>query len=248
MLIGIAADRTEVTDHLREVLSDRLVDHEGNLNYILSLASEPRRFHQLRWGGCTAVRSLDAGRVIRGLGRHLVGHAPAPIGSIVVDAVASVRDGEAWLLPPTLRTDLTRRIRPLRHAGFELTDAPWATIDLVTGELVVRSDALLEELLMELTSLSPDAPAPDPGVEAGRYRLAGVAFTDGAGADEMPAGDATTRLLAGLPVGAARWTPLVDALHELLSGIRRPVIQADTPAGFARALSVTEGLVPDGDC
>ena len=237
MLIGIAADRTEVTDHLRDLLSDRLVDQEGNLNYILSLASEPNRFHHLRWGGCTAVRSLDAGRVLTGLARHLVGHAPAPAGSIVVDAVASVRNGEAWLLPSTLRHDLTRHIRPLRRAGFELADTPGATIDLVSGELVVGSDPPLEQLLMELSSLAPDAPAADPGVAAGRYRLAGVAFASGEDNGEVPAVDATVQLLADLAVSATRWTSLIGALHDLLEGIERPVILADTPSGFAGALA-----------
>jgi len=177
---------------------------------------------------CTIVRrSRDPLRVLRNLVAHVEGRDSADAGGplrLAGCAVVGVRG--CAVLPLALETDVVRIERRLNHAGLQVVDAPYLTLDARTGELVVPPPAAIDPALLDGLDLYS---APEPGAApAGRHRVTGWMLDELRGADDRrrPAlalvlnQDALTpararRLVAKIQDGAtlvARWYPWPDDL------------------------------------
>lgn len=213
-------------------------------NFSVRVATEPGHFHFLYWGGRTVVRTRDADRLLHSLLTYLSVHGDPPAGSLAFRSLAVVRDGRAVLCPPGLRHSLAKVEPVLARRGFSVVDAPWSVVDLATAELLVPEPALAVDraALAEIVAAAPAGPR-SPGVEPGRYPVAGWLFSDPDTPADVPLSRAaaTARALSSLPPPATAPADALGALGRLFS--RVPALAITKKQATALADSV-ESLVP----
>lgn len=206
--IGVRADSEALGVALRSALAANVVDTvEAPANYSVRLGAAPDDFSFLYWGGTTAVRTLDARRLLGALFRHVFAHGDPPPGILRGTGLVVEREGQVLVAPPSLRNDLARLEPLLARRGFAVLDDPWAEIDVATGELVVRelphsvSWAPLDAVL----AARPARRRAPREVAPGRYPVRAWAFSEpGAAPTGLAPADAVLRL-------AARARPLAVA-------------------------------------
>lgn len=169
--MGVRTDDAALDGAIRAALAGQLVDGSHAANLSVALADHPHSFHRLLWGACTAARSLDVHRVLRALDRHLGGHGPVPEGRIRIDGVAAAGPRGALILPAAARQQIPRLQRHLAGHGLELADAPFAEVDVASGELVVDDPGVLEVASLSAAAGLDEVVRPDDGLPAGRYPI-----------------------------------------------------------------------------
>lgn len=216
LAIGVRTNLAPVGARLRRALA-RYVDDSLDLpaNFSLRLAEKAGDFHFLYWGGRTVVRTLDTGRLLRGLLTYLAAHGDPGPGVLKVRSLALVQAGKAVLSPPGLKASMSGLEPLLVRRGLAVVDGPWALVDLASAELLVAGagldvdDAPLEEIV----ATAPPG-RPSPTVATGRYPIAGWAFADpeGEGGVALSRAVATVRVLSLMPLGPAGAASPADAV------------------------------------
>ncbi|MDP8970372.1 MAG: hypothetical protein M3N52_07745, partial [Actinomycetota bacterium] len=203
---------------LEQVLAAHLVDDpQAPSNYSVQLVADGapgKAFHFLYDRSISALRTRSPRRLVEGLLSYLNSHtAAARDDLLVVDALAFVGDGRALLVPHAVRLSLSKLERPLNRAGFALVDVPRATLDVVSGQLVVPEwDLAVDAAALDgLEALGPGRR--EPVVPPGRYPLAGWAFggPDGEGMSPATAVWQAATLVRGAP-GAQRTLDCLQAV------------------------------------
>lgn len=146
------------------------------------------------------VRTRNLRRLINALLAHLSGFVVVEgdgAGSLQLNVVAFVRDGDAVLAPPEIGSVLPSLERRLAARGVRVVDQPWADVDRITGELVVPEPRLEVDwaALQELEALDGRSRL-DGSVPAGRYPVAGWGFGVAVG-QQGPISRALAVMLAG---------------------------------------------------
>jgi hypothetical protein len=246
--IRIRSNSESTAAAVRVVLgADRLVDDDVTGEFAYSVRLEPpvegrgasQALHVL-YEDCAVVRrSRDPLRILRLLAAHVRSRDELTTGGPmrVAGCVAVGARGVA-LLPVGLESDLTAIERRLNAAGLRLVDAPYATFDPITAELVVDRPPEVDESVLDGATVYR---APEPGpAPTGRHRLTGWLLDELRGAEDRRAPamklvlnadaigpDRARRLIAKLQDSAtliARWYPwpedLVSAVVRLAEGRR----------------------------
>jgi hypothetical protein len=94
-----------------------------------------------------------------------------------------------------------------------LVDAPWVDVDARTAEAVLEPPRLAASHFDEVVKCLPPAARPEPTAEPGRYPIAAWYFDSG------------TRVSAAMPV--------IDAVANVLTGLRWPLTDVDEAAALA---------------
>jgi thiol-disulfide isomerase/thioredoxin len=136
-------------------------------------SGKSRELNLLVQGSQQLVRSRSAARVLRALLTYLSASITLPDPSLMqISATAAIRDGQALLLPAGILGWLKVLQPRCRQAGIQLVDAPMATVDPGSNELVVleptvEHDASVLANVDEGARLGSELPAVLPG----RYPL-----------------------------------------------------------------------------
>ena len=206
-------------DELLRALDPLKSNRKANHNYSVWLSDDPQVFQRLQWGGCNVVRTRDPNRFARALALHLSGHGEPPDDLGRADGVAADHDGQATVLPASVRQNLPAYERPFREAGVLLHDGPWVDVDMATDEVVLQSPTRLAARFDDVVDRLPAADHADPTAEAGRYPLAGWYF-------------------ATLDPGEPSMSR-ADAVGTVLSRLGWPLTQRDQPAALAAVFDRT---------
>lgn len=156
-------DGTEAPDNFSVVLGDGGERGSRGLNLLLQNTS-------------TVVRSRSPRRVIAALATYLSAYVPTESADddtlIRVSAVGAIVGDDAVILPASTVTWLEQVQSRLNRAGFRLVDAPYATVDTATNELVVPAP-LVEVDWDALAAVDDPGTGRSelPRVEPGRYPL-----------------------------------------------------------------------------
>ena len=172
--IGVRYNDPETAALLDRLLPGaRVQDPRTPENFSLALYPErsagSRRLNLLVRNGSQLVRSRSAARALAALLTYVSADTTPPDEDLLpLNATGAVVDGAALLLPPGL-VNWTKQIQTkLARRGIVLVDAPYVTIDLETGELVVPVPSVPHdpEVLTEVdrgARLSPELPHVRPG-------------------------------------------------------------------------------------
>ncbi len=133
-----------------------------------------RQLHLLVKGGTTLVRSRSGARTVSALLNHLTAELSAPTDDLLhVNALATVRDGRAVLLPGGLRFWATELQPRMARHGFAFVDVPFASVDSTSGELVVSEPALaFDPAVVDGLDDGARMGGERPWVRPGRYPIA----------------------------------------------------------------------------
>jgi hypothetical protein len=208
----------------------RVDDRRAPDNYSVALqpahAAKSRELNLLVQGSTQVVRSRSGGRVLAGLLAYLSDEIVEPDPALLrVYATAAVRDGQGMLLPPNL-VQWVKQLQPrFTRRGIAIVDASHATIDLVTGELVVRSPAIAHDaaVLAELDD-GVHLGSELPWVRPGRYPLRAWFLTR----DPERVGRLAPAIAVAGALPSAVWDiDLADAVTELVR-----LFETTTPYGI----------------
>ena len=229
-MLGLTTDDPGAHAVLQRAFASLVTEANVPVNLTVRLGTDPTQFHVLSWGTCPALRTLDVDRLAVGLRRFVGGHGAGPAGTVRTDFAAVVRDGGAVLVHRDFRERLVKDERTLRRGGLSVLEAPYADVDLTTGELVVSDpDVPVDDRAMEeLRSLAPPRRRADPAVPPGRYHLVGAVVAGHPAGAELPPPQAAFALLRRVSVAldeAAAETALA-ALAGLTA--RVTVVQAES--------------------
>jgi hypothetical protein len=245
LAIGVRTNLAATGSRLRRALA-RYVDDSVDVpaNFSLRLAEKEGDFHFLYWGGRTVVRTLDAGRLLRGLLTFLAAHGDPDPGVVKLRSLGLVRDGRALLTPPGLKGSLSGLEPLLVRRGLVVVDGPWVLVDVAAAELLVGGTSLEVDRgpIDEIVATAPKG-RPAPTVAPGRYPLAGWAFADPDGEVGAPVGraEATVRALSLVPPGTPLPAGVVVSMGNLFARVpagtlpmKAPQILVDTIDALAR--------------
>jgi hypothetical protein len=212
-VVGVAIRGDAGVEELRRALDAFRTDRVPNHNYTVWLSGDRRTFHRLQWGGCTVVRTRDAGRFGEALARHLSGHgAPSP-GLVRTDGVVALHGERAYVFPASFRQAIPTFERPLRQAGVTLVDAPWVDLDPSDGVVALEPPRLAASHFAAMVDNLPTTARPDRPAEPGRYRIA--------------------HWYLGSLVPNDQSMSVADAIATVLAGLRNPLSTDDGPAALA---------------
>jgi hypothetical protein len=204
-------------------------------NYSLRPRDNGSAFHWLYRGGCAAIRTRDAGRLLAGLEQHLSGHGEVEEGMLPTTLTAIITATGRAIVLPSLAEDVARFDRPLRAAGGRLLDAPRTIIDPAAGTVVVPSPSVQLEVTARAELAAHLGSGADEGcVDPGTYPLAAwILPHDGAAAPSLLA----AHLLESLtPAHRARPLPL-DAIGALARSTRIVPLQSYAAQDLARVVA-----------
>lgn len=178
--LGVRSNTREADAILRELLRAHLApDVSAPPNYSLWLAERNgdrrgvRELHMLFRSWRKVTRARSTGRAVRALLHHLESHLPAPDDALAVRAHALLTARhEAVLVPWGLGMEDDHEPR-LRRFGVNVVDSPRATIDLVSGEMLVRPSRLEvdEQVLAEVDAGDGSTPRRREWVAPGAYPI-----------------------------------------------------------------------------
>lgn len=169
------------SDHLRTAFDKYVISEHTSrpVNYSVRLSRDARTFHTLHRGSCMVLGSPDPQRILGALVRHVEAHAPASDGTVAMQALAVLDGGGVTLVPTLLEEDLRSVERRLTEEGVALLDAPFVSVDLQAGELVVEPWSDVDHAALdELAALAPTPRRLDPPIPEGRYPLRRWLFMD----------------------------------------------------------------------
>ncbi len=244
---GLRVD-SETTGEALDALfrGNRVDDPRAGHSYAVALPDrhqEPttgvRELNLLVRGATVLARSRSTTRILRSLLWRLADEMVSfdPDGPTVrVNSMAVMVDGVAMLVPPGVRVLAPGLSRQLARAGIAVADVPRPEIDLLAGELVLRSPAVTHD-----PRVLADDPV-DEGLEArellaGRYPLA-------AWGTVYPAAEPVTLFTAGQAAAALAsnvWDPydfpeLIGRLGPLFEQVQGFGIWYESEAGLLDAI------------
>lgn len=239
--VGVRSSSEGVDELLRELLADYVADVGGAPPNYSVLAAPPsagrrarRQVHQLFRSSHAVARRRSAAAVVRALLGHLSGQATQlDEGLLAVRGTALVgRDGHAVLAPAALVDDLARVQPQLRRHGLRMVDAPFATVDPATAELVVPGLSLVLNPtgLDRLRGWELAEPLEGP-VAPGRYPL--LAWAQFAGEPLGAMSAARARAWAYPTTVRTEWSGVrgtLDRLDQLLTVTSAHSVTSDLPA------------------
>lgn len=222
---------TEALDRsLRQVLAAYVVDDpDAPANYSVQLSPPVGRaavsapLHRLFEAHCEVVRDRAPLRVVRALLAHLGALLPPDADLMQVRAVAVVGPNGAVLAPASWRRRAPGLERHLRRARLRILDAPFACLDVRTGNLVVPTAALAvdEAALASLDGLAASPPqAREAALPPGSHPLTGWAMTPSE-EEQAPSGAAALVAAVGLVANldAVGWPRALEALARQLRSV-----------------------------
>ena len=166
---------TDTDGLLRRALAAHLVDDpDAPANYSLQLLPAPapgapaQPLHRLFEGSRELVRDRSADRVVGALLSALGGFARPDGTHLQVWATALAGAEGAVLVPVQWRGRLPHLQRGLRHTGWRILDAPFVSLDLTSGDVLVADPALtvdvpaLQDLLESVPGRGTGSVSPPP--------------------------------------------------------------------------------------
>lgn len=215
--VRVRAGSLEAATAVRRTLVPHPAVDDRHAPYDLSVRLEPpalgrnEHFHLLYAGGCLAARSRDPMRILRVLRAHAeAGLAEEDERHLHIRGIALAGTRGAALLPVDLRVEILALERRLAAAGLRVIDAPHATFDLHSGELLVleRPD-VPGDVVRDLTLNVGDDDGPAP---PGRHQLRGWMVDGLRGIDDRTR-HATRQVLNTGAIGWDRAEHVVDRLR-----------------------------------
>jgi len=245
--LGVRSSNVEIDDVLQRVLAAHLVAIDAPANFSALMADErARTFHFLYRASDALVRTRVAGRVLRTLIAHLSSFAESSSSVIRLDATAVIVDGQAIVVPKSLRAELGSIETRLNVAGMTVVDAPTLHLEPESRSVIVPEPALTVDTraLAEYEraqqsparELAPARPGrypivawalvtgPDQVGAVGRAQGVAAAAQQVANAADLGAQqtlDAVADALRDVPVSGLWWSDsggLVGQLRDLASG------------------------------
>ena len=240
-LIGIRLSTPELEHAALSVLRPSVVegvDAPANLSVVLTSARSGTAIYWSYVSGRLAARTRGLQGAIRSVVDLLSAYddGGADEGLVRIETVVATRDGQAVLLCPESRVWVPGLYPRLRSEGWQVHDSPWAHLDPIGGEVVIRppSVAFDEAELRALPSHRLDG----EGLLPGRYPVtAWVA---------PPQEVVDTSTAAGQLVGVAAESPdlhrdaaqVFRTVSNFIGRVAWRVAAAKDMGSFARLVSV----------
>jgi hypothetical protein len=172
-VLGLRAGTAELVEAARAVLGPSLVAGEAPPANVSLLTTSRPLGRGLQWcyrSTNLAVRFRTPRRAVAAAVGFLSSFDDAPrAGRVDIPAVTLVRDGAAVLLSPMGRLLADSLVPRLRRTGWVLADTVRASVDALTGELVIDPPRLeIDHAALARVAGDPAEPAAEPG----RYHVA----------------------------------------------------------------------------
>jgi hypothetical protein len=243
--IGLRSDSERATELVERLLSTFAVtDSRTPTNYSLVLGDptelDSADLRLLLAGSQTVMRTRSPRRALETLVAHLDSHVPvARRGLARTHNLALVRGTEALLLPPMGQTLRMQLLPHLARRDISVVDAPFASIDLGSGALVVdRPDLAVDITVLDEVADSALGRSEPPPAAPGHYPLKAwwvLPVTDDG--DDLSPAQAVAAMLTTVDSGSEAFAGYVSRLKGLLG---RVLVE---PMIGGKAASIADAIV-----
>ena len=177
-VLGVRCSSDALARVLQQLFPDRYVptaEPPANLSVFLAAAAGDgaQEVHRLYRNCGRLVRTRSVRRVFETLWHELDAHDVRAAGRVVlVDVLALVRDGEAYLIPRRYRRDVVDDERRWTRDGFRRVDRRWLEFDAATGTVTVPStDLPVDDILASIASKLGVEHRAEPPTPAGTFPI-----------------------------------------------------------------------------